>query len=93
MPNSASERVQKHRDALRAAGLRPLQIGVSDTSRLGFDDECRRQAALVARADAEDTELLEFMDATLSNVDGWKLNAAISSLSHFRENTENPGLR
>ena len=72
MPRSVSERVQKHRDALRANGLRPLQIWVPDTSQPGFDDECRRQAALVAHADARDTEMLEFIDATLSDVDGWE---------------------
>ena len=34
------ERVRAHRDALRAAGLRPLQIWVPDTRRAGFADEC-----------------------------------------------------
>lgn len=72
MPSSVSERVQKHRDALRASGLRPLQIWVPDTSQPGFDDECRRQAALIALADVADAEMLEFMDATLSDVDGWE---------------------
>ena len=32
MPTPVSERVQKRRDALRAAGLRPVQIWVPDTS-------------------------------------------------------------
>lgn len=72
MPSSVSERVKKHRDALRASGLRPLQIWVPDTAQPGFDDECRRQAALVAHADAGDAEMLEFLDATLSDVDGWR---------------------
>lgn len=72
MPRSVSERVQKHRDALRASGLRPLQIWVPDTSQPGFDDECHRQAALVAHADAADAETLEFMDAALSDVEGWE---------------------
>lgn len=72
MPAPVSERVQKHRDALRAAGMRPVQIWVPDTSRPGFADECRRQAALVARADAADPELSAFMDAALDDVDGWE---------------------
>jgi len=71
MPSSVSERVQKHRDALRASGLRPLQIWVPDTAQPGFDDECRRQAALVSHSDAEDVEMFEFIDETVSDVDGW----------------------
>ncbi len=72
MPTPVSERVQKHRDALRAAGMRPVQIWVPDTSRPGFADECRRQAALVASADAKDAELSGFMDAALSDIEGWE---------------------
>ncbi|NBU58867.1 MAG: DUF3018 family protein [Betaproteobacteria bacterium] len=35
-------RVQKHRDALRRAGLRPVQIWVPDTRLPGFAEECGR---------------------------------------------------
>ncbi|WP_417409927.1 antitoxin MazE family protein [Hoeflea sp.] len=44
MPIPVNQRVQKRRDALRAAGLRPVQIWVPDTRRPGFADECSRQA-------------------------------------------------
>lgn len=67
-----SERVQKRREALRAAGLRPVQIWVPDTRRPGFTAECRRQAALVAQADQLDTELSDFMDTALGDLDEWK---------------------
>ncbi|MDR2013499.1 MAG: antitoxin MazE family protein [Rhodanobacter sp.] len=46
-------RVQKHRDALRRAGLRLVQIWVPDTRRSGFAKECRRQCRLVAQADMD----------------------------------------
>ena len=46
MSTPVSQRVRKRRDALRAAGLRPVQIWVPDTRRPGFADECRRQARL-----------------------------------------------
>jgi len=72
MPTPVSERVQKRRDALRAAGLRPVQIWVPDTRRPGFEAECRRQAALVAQADRADAGLDSFMDAALIDVDGWE---------------------
>jgi len=72
MPTPVSQRVQKRRDALRAAGLRPVQIWVPDTRRPGFAAECRRQAALVAQSDRADDALNDFMDAALTDVDGWE---------------------
>ena len=72
MPTPVSERVQKRRDTLRAAGLRPVQIWVPDTRRPGFAAECRRQAALVAQADQFDTDLSDFMDAAVADLDEWK---------------------
>ncbi|WP_207099942.1 antitoxin MazE family protein [Paracoccus shandongensis] len=71
MPSPISQRVQKRRDALRAAGLRPVQIWVPDTRRPGFATECRRQAAVVARSDRADTDLGDFIDAAMGDVDGW----------------------
>lgn len=71
MPIPVSERVQKRRAALRAAGLRPVQIWVPDTRRPGFTAECRRQAALIAGADRHDPELSKFMDAALADLDDW----------------------
>ena len=69
MPTSVSQRVQKRRETLRAAGLRPIQIWVPDTRRPGFADECRRQAIVVAAADAVDRDLDGFMDAALVDLD------------------------
>ena len=68
MPVSLSERVQKRRAALRAAGLRPIQIWVPDTRRPGFAAECRRQAKLVAAADQADKGLMDFLDAALEDL-------------------------
>lgn len=64
-------RVQKHREALRRAGLRPVQIWVPDTRREGFAEECRRQSRLAAQADRADADMLRFMDEALADVDGW----------------------
>lgn len=72
MPVPVSERVQKRRAALRAAGLRPVQIWVPDTRRPGFAAECRRQAALVAEADRADTDLGDVLDASLTDLDDWQ---------------------
>jgi len=65
MPVSVKKRVQKRREALRAAGLRPLQIWVPDTRQPGFAEECRRQSRRVAEADEADRDLQDFMDAAL----------------------------
>jgi hypothetical protein len=64
-------RVQKHRNALRMAGLRPVQIWVPDTRQPNFNDECRRQCLLAAQADKADADLQPFMDAALADIDGW----------------------
>ncbi|QVL50998.1 MAG: antitoxin MazE family protein [Thiocapsa sp.] len=68
-----NERVRKRRDALRAAGLRPLQIWVPDTKRPGFAEECRRQSLAVAQADAADQGLMGFIDAALADADEWSV--------------------
>jgi hypothetical protein len=64
-------RVQRHRDALRMAGLRPVQIWVPDTRRPEFAEECRRQSRLIAQSDMADTGMQHFMDEVLADVDGW----------------------
>ena len=64
-------RVQRHRDALRRAGLRPAQIWVPDTRRFDFAAECSRQSRLVALADAADHYVQPMMEEALEGVDGW----------------------
>lgn len=66
-----NSRVQKHHDALRMAGLRPVQIWVPDTRRPNFAEECRRQSRLAAEADKADTDMQHFMDEALADLDDW----------------------
>lgn len=70
MRTNTSERVQKHRMALRAAGLRPVQIWVPDTRRAGFAEECRRQS-LALLGDAHERETLDWLEAA-ADTEGWK---------------------
>ncbi len=70
MTTPVNERVQKHRDALRKAGLRPIQIWVPDTRRPDFADQCRQQSRRAAEADTADTDLLKVMDEILEDMDG-----------------------
>ena len=67
-----ADRVEKHRAALRAAGLRPIQIWVPDTRHPGFAEECRRQAARIATADEADADLRGFLDAAAKDGDDWE---------------------
>lgn len=60
--------MEKRRAALRAAGLRPVQIWVPDTRRPGFAEECRRQC-LVVRGDPQEAEILDWIDKA---AEGWK---------------------
>jgi len=64
-----AERVKRHRDGLRAAGLRPVQIWVPDTRRPGFAEECRRQSRLL-RDDPHEREILNWIEA-VADTEGW----------------------
>lgn len=70
-PSNVNDRVNKHRAALRMAGLRPVQIWVPDTRRPNFAEECRRQSSLVTQADANDEDTQRLMDQAASDLDGW----------------------
>jgi len=64
-----SVRVQKHRDALRAGGLRPVQIWVPDVRVPGFPDECRRQS-LMLRDDPQEMQTLRWLEQ-VADTDEW----------------------
>ena len=68
MPTTVSDRTPDP-DALRAAGLRLIQIWVPDARRSGFAEECRRQSAIVAEADLADRDLSDFMDSALREME------------------------
>jgi predicted RNA-binding protein len=74
MTESSRERVRKHREELRAKGLRPVTRWVPDTRSAEFQAEYRRQRAVLAeraRANPEaEAEFWEWADA-LQATDGW----------------------
>ena len=71
MPLSRTERVARRRAKLRAAGLRPIQIWVPDTTKPGFAEECRRESLVIAHADATEDgrEEAEFWERVTA--DSW----------------------
>ena len=70
MTTPTAERVQKHRQSLRAAGLRPVQIWVPYTRRAGFAEECRRQSLIIASGTGE-KELQDWL-MQVADTDGWR---------------------
>lgn len=70
MTNSIDKRARERRDALRVAGLRPVQLWLPDTRAPGFAEECRRQALLVAEAETRNGDLAGFLDAVLVDLNG-----------------------
>ncbi|TAL96695.1 MAG: DUF3018 family protein [Paraburkholderia sp.] len=70
MPVTLTERVKAHRQGLRAAGLRPIQIWVPDTRRSGFAEECARQSRVVSGSKSE-TRMLDFIEQA-ADLDDWQ---------------------
>jgi len=56
------------KNAMREAGMRPVQIWVPDTRATDFAEEAARQAALVASADRADAALGSFLDGALADL-------------------------
>jgi hypothetical protein len=52
-----ARRVQKHRQSLRAAGLRPIQIWVPDVRSKSFAVQARHQSLAIARSAREKDDL------------------------------------
>ena len=69
MAATISERVKKHRDGLRLAGLRPVQIWVPDTRRESFALECQHQSRLL-NDDPQEAQTLDWLRAA-ADTEGW----------------------
>ena len=70
MGSTTSERDQKHRDGLRAAGMRPVQIWVPDTRRETFALECQRQSRLL-KNNTHEAQTVDWF-AAVADTQGWK---------------------
>lgn len=64
-------KVARHRERLRAAGLRPVQFWVPDTRSPEFAAEIKRQC-LSLRGDSTEAEVLRFTEEAASHVEGWE---------------------
>jgi hypothetical protein len=69
MGATVTERVRKHRDLQRAAGLKPVQIWIPDTRSESFRQKCERES-LSLSADPQEAEALAWI-AEAADTDGW----------------------
>ena len=63
--------MQRRRDKLRAAGLRPVQIWVPDTRAAGFAGECARQARLIRESETRESRVQAEAWFAASDTAGW----------------------
>ena len=69
MPSAVTERVRKHREQLRAEGLKPIQIWIPDTRSDSFRRKCERESLSLA-ADPLEADTLAWI-AEVADTDGW----------------------
>jgi len=69
--SSTRLRVQKHRNNLREAGLRPIQMWVPDTRNPDLALRCRHQSVLARQTDARDEQLQQLQHAALVDLQDW----------------------
>lgn len=67
--NAATLRVRKHREALRAVGLRPVQIWLPDTSSERFRKKCEQESLSLA-GDPHEAEVLDWIGKA-ADTSGW----------------------
>ncbi|MBB1125352.1 antitoxin MazE family protein [Thiospirillum jenense] len=70
MKTNHSTRLKQRHAALRAAGLRPIQLWLPNTRRAGFAEECRRQSLLL-QTDAHEHDTIAWLEA-IADRDGWQ---------------------
>ena len=69
MGSAVSERVRKHREQLRAQGLKPVQIWIPDTRSESFRKKCE-QESLSLMLDPLEAETLAWI-SDVADTDGW----------------------
>lgn len=71
MPSTQESKVTRHRERLRAAGLRPVQFWVPDTRSPEFISQVREQCQSL-NGDPAEAEILGFTEEAASQVEGWE---------------------
>ena len=69
--NPANNKLVRHRERMRAAGLRPVQFWVPDTRAPEFVAQLRLQCLKLANDPAE-AEVLGFTEQAATRIDSWQ---------------------
>jgi hypothetical protein len=67
----ATNKLTRHRERMRAAGLRPVQFWVPDTRAPEFVAQLRLQCLTLANDPAE-AEVLGFAEQAATHIDSWQ---------------------
>ena len=67
--STTTERVRKHREALQAAGSKPIQIWIPDTRSESFRRQCEQESLLLA-GDRTEAEMMAWI-AEVADTNGW----------------------
>lgn len=70
MQSVRESKVARHRERMRAAGLRPVQFWVPDTRSPEFVAQLSRQCQSL-KGDAAEAEVLRFTEEAASHIEGW----------------------
>ena len=68
--HESTGKVARHRERMRAAGLRPVQFWVPDTRSPEFAAQVRQQC-LDLKGDTAEADVLRFTEAAATHVEGW----------------------
>lgn len=71
MPSIQDSKVARHRERMRAAGLRPVQFWVPDTRSPEFSAQVRRQCQSL-QGDPGEVEALRFSEKAAMLLEGWE---------------------
>ena len=66
-----TDKVDRHRQRMRAAGFRPVQFWVPDTRAADFAERVRQQC-LKLKGDPAELDALRFAEAATGQVEGWQ---------------------
>lgn len=71
MSSIHTSKVTRHRERLRAAGLRPVQFWVPDTRTPEFIAQVRMQCQSL-KDDPAEADVLRFTEKAVSHLEGWE---------------------
>ena len=66
-----TDKMERHRQRMRAAGLRPVQFWVPDTRAADFAEQVRQQC-LKLKGDPAEADVLAFAEEAAGQVEGWE---------------------